>query len=143
MQLSEEAKHTLLVAVHQLIEEQAGACANDVFRGETVGLDYPPNGGLSTKEVVALQTIQGNALVQAALRKVLASCAAGVVFDLLGIIDGTIDPEHGDWSGVMLIDRPEEVEEHRQFLHDAFFETYWDWRTKRRNKNWRLDNLPD
>jgi hypothetical protein len=45
--------------------------------------------------------------------------------------------------GVMLVDRPDEIEEHWQFLHDAFFETYWDWRAMRRNRTWRLDNLPD
>jgi hypothetical protein len=46
MQLSEENRRVLLVAVHQLIEERAAAYANDLFVGRTTQLDYPPNGGL-------------------------------------------------------------------------------------------------
>ncbi len=143
MQFSEENRQTLLVALHQVVEEQAVAHANELVRGRSQRLDYPSNGGLSAEEAMAIQAIQGNTLLQSALRKILASCAAGAVFDFLNLIDGTSDPEHGDWSGVMLVDRPEEIEEHWQFLHDAFYETYWDWRAKRRNKNWRLDNLPE
>jgi len=142
MELSEENRHTLLLSVHQLIEEQAGAYANDLFQGRALNLDYPPNGGLSVEEAAVLQVVHNNTLLQAALRKVIASCPAETIFGLLNLLDGTSDPEHGDWGGVLLIDRPDE-EEQRQFLHDAFFETYWDWRAKRRNKNWRLDNLPE
>lgn len=143
MQLSEENRQTLLVALHQVVEEQAAAYANDLFKGRSQRLDYPPNGGLVAEEDAAIQNIQGNVLMQSALRKLFASCTAGVVFDFLNLIDGTSDPEHGDWSGVMLVDRPEEAEEHWQFLHEAFLEAYWDWRAKRRAKSWRLDNLPE
>ena len=140
MQLSEENRQTLLLAIHQSIEEQAGKGANNLFQGRANGVDYPPNGGFTTEEKEALKLLQSNILLQSALRKTLASCAAGVVFDLLNLIDGTSDPENGDWSGVSLIDKAEEADE---FLHDEFFSTYWDWCQKRKNKNWRLDLLPD
>ena len=132
----------LLLAIHQSIEEQAAIGANNLFQGRATGIDYPPNGGFTTEEQEALKLLQRNSVLQAALRKMLASCAAGVVFDLLNLIDGTSDPEHGDWDGVSLIDKTEEVEA-GEFLHDDFFSTYWDWRHKWKNKNWRLDLLPD
>lgn len=140
MQLSDANRHALLLALHQSIEEQATSSANDLFQGRTNGLDYPPNGGFTAAEQEALKLLQGHSLLQAALRKALANCAAGVVFDLLNLLDGTSDPERGNWDGVSLIDKTEGVD---NFLHDEFFSTYWDWRKKRKNKNWRLDILPE
>ncbi|GAA3979551.1 hypothetical protein [Hymenobacter antarcticus] len=142
MQLSEENRHTFLLAVHQLIEEYASGSANDLLQGRTDQLDYPPNGGFTTEEQESLKQLQDNVVLQSAMRKVLASCAGGVVFGLLNLIDGTNEPEHGDWSGVMLVDEAEAAGG-SEFLHDDFFESYWDWREKRKNKDWRLDLLPE
>ena len=142
MQLSEENRHTLLLAIHQSIEEQAAGSANDLFQGHTNGLDYPSNGGFTAEEQEALKLLQGNSIHQTALRKTLASCAGGVVFDLLNLIDGTTDPEHGVWEGVSIIDKAAESDS-EAFLHDEFFSTYWEWREMRKNKNWRLDLLPE
>ncbi|SFQ18957.1 hypothetical protein SAMN04515668_1316 [Hymenobacter arizonensis] len=77
-----------------------------------------------------------------ALRKVLADCAANVVFDLLNLIDGTTDPKQGQWSEVVLVDKPA-YDEHREFLHDEFFGAYWDWQVIRPDKTWRLDLLAE
>ena len=142
MHLSENNRHTLLLAIHQSIEEQAAGSANDLFQGHTNALDYPSNGGFTDEEKESLKLLQNNSALQSALRKTLASCAAGVVFDLLNLIDGTSDPEHGDWDGLSLIDKTEEAEA-GDLLHDDFFGTYWDWRKKRKNRNWRLDLLPE
>ena len=108
----------------------------------TSQLNYPPNGGFTAEEKEALKLLKGNKEILSAMRKVLASCAASVVFDLLNLIDGTSDPENGAWSGVALVDKPEKPAE-TELLHDEFFSTYWDWRQKRKNKNWRLDLLPE
>ena len=143
MKLSEGNRQAFLIAAHQAVEEQAAAYVNDLLHGRRQQLDYPPNGGFTDEEETALKQLQDNMVLHSALRKVLASCAAGTVFDLLNLIDGTNDPEHGDWSGVRLVDRQEEMEEHWEFLHDAFFDTYWNWRETRQNTNWRLDLLPD
>lgn len=142
MELSDNNRSTLLLAVHQVIEEQAAYGSNNLMNGRTSQLNYPPNGGFTAEEKEALKLLQGNKEILSAMRKVLASCAATVVFDLLNLIDGTSDPEHGDWGGVALVDRPEDAD-NMEFLHDEFFSTYWDWRQKRKNKNWRLDLLPD
>jgi hypothetical protein len=42
----------------------------------------------------------------------------------------------------MLVDESEAAGD-GEFLHDDFFESYWDWREKRKNKDWRLDLLPE
>ena len=143
MQLSETNQHTLMIAINQAVEEYATACANDLIKGRTVELIYPPNGGLTAEETTALLSLRGNEVMQTALRKVLADCAAGVVFDLLNLIDGTTDPKHGEWSGVRLVDAPATDDERRDLLHDEFFAEYWAWREIKPDQSWHLDLLAE
>ncbi|WP_162550056.1 hypothetical protein [Hymenobacter nivis] len=143
MQLSEINRHTFLVAINQSIEEYAAYHADSLLQGESIVPVYPPNGGFTAEETEALQLLQNNPAMHSALRKVLADCAAGVVFDLFNHIDGTTDPKQGGWSPVMLVDEPKNDEEYREFLHDEFFSTCWDWREIRPDKTWRLDLLPE
>ena len=140
MQLSEKNQRTFLVAANESVEEYAASYADDLLQGQEITTVYPPNGGLSSEEAGALKLLQGNKLLHSALRKLLAGCAAEVVSDLLNHIDGTTDPNQGHWSGVMLVDSPEN-DEHRDSLHDDFFDAYWDWREIRPDKTWRLDTL--
>jgi len=140
MQLSEKNQRTFLVAANESIEEYAASYADDLLQGQGITTVYPPNGGLSSEEAGALKLLQGNKLLHSALRKLLAGCAAEVVSDLLNHIDGTTDPNQGHWSGVMLVDSPEN-DGHRDFLHDDFFDAYWDRREIRPDKTWRLDTL--
>ena len=142
MQLSENNRHALMLSIHQSIEEEADVSANGLLQGQVDEPDYPPNGGFTAEEREALKLLQNNEKLQSALRKMLANCAAGVVFNLLNLIDGTSVPEYGDWKGVSLVDKTEEIEG-GDFLHDNFFDTYWDWRETRSAKNWRLDLLPE
>ena len=143
LQLSEANRRTFLVAVNQSVEEYAVGCADELLRGQLEEPNYPPNGGFTAQEAQALTLLQGNEALHSALRKVLASCAAGVVFDLLNHIDGTSDPKQGEWAGVILVDRPRGDKEDREFFHDDFFDAYWDWREIRPDKTWCLDTLPD
>jgi len=140
MKLSEENKKTLLLSVHKAIEEYAGHTANHLFHNRTNKLiNYPPNGGLTEEEKEALGQLKENEVLKSALRKVIAGNTADVFFDFFNILDGTADPETGKWSEVLLIDKPEDFDDHQEFLHDSFYETYWDWKEKRKNKNWSLD----
>lgn len=143
MKLSESNQHTLLVAIHQSIEEGAAYYAKNLLEGQKEAPNYPPNSGFTSEERKALELLQGNNALHSAMRKILASCAAGPVFDLFSYLDGITDPEHGDWSGAALVDRPEEVEEKEEFLHDEFYTAYWDWRKIRPDKTWYLDTLPE
>lgn len=58
------------------------------------------------------------------------------------IIDGTADPDPGTgkWTEVMLVDRPGDLEVDVECLHDDLYGTYWDWKERRQNTNWSLDN---
>lgn len=39
-------------------------------------------------------------------------------FDFFCIIDGVGDPDDPEWTGVLLIDKPADFDEHVEFLHD-------------------------
>ncbi len=145
MKLSENNKKSLLVSIHQLIEEYASHTANDLEYKRTKRLiNYPSNGGLTEAEKLELGQLEINPTLKSALRKVLASNSAGVFFSFLNIIDGTADPniEFGEWGEVMLVDFDEE-NEMDSMLHDDFYGTYWDWKEKRPNPGWKLDLLDE
>jgi hypothetical protein len=142
MQLSEENKRTLLINLHKSIEEAASTTANNVFHGRSNQLvNYPPNGGLTENEIRAIEDLKGNEDLKSALRKLFASTASDVLFDFFNIIDGTSDPDPGtgQWSEVIIVDKPEDFDDDVEFLHDDFYGSYWDWKEKRVNKNWSLD----
>ncbi len=140
MKLSEENRRILLVNLHNLIAQYANMTANHI-QHERINqlINYPSNGGLTGKEKSELKKLKGNEELKSALRKVLASNSADVIFSLLNIIDGTADPdiESATWSEVMLVDFSEE-NEMTEMLHDEFFSTYWDWKEKKK-MNWNLD----
>ncbi|MDO1451569.1 hypothetical protein Q0590_35180 [Rhodocytophaga aerolata] len=146
MELSEKNLKTLLISVHRGIEESANKTANNIFNARLGKLiDYPPNGGLTDEEKEALKELKGNEDLKTALRKVIASSTANAFFDFFNLIDGTTDPEPGTgkWTEVLIVDKPKDFDEDQAFLHDEFYATYWDWKKKRKNKNWQLDLLDE
>jgi len=143
MKLSENNKKTLLVSIHQSIEENASHTVNELENKRINQLiNYPPNGGLTESEKLELEKLEINPTLKSALRKVLASNTGDVFFSFLNIIDGTADPnvEFGEWGEVMIVDFEEE-NEIESMLHDVFYGTYWDWKEKRGNPGWKLDLL--
>ncbi len=143
MKLSETNRKTLMLYLHKSIEECADQAATQINDGEASEMIvYPPNGGLTDEEQAALDNLKHNDILRNALRKVLADNASAVLFRFLNVIDGTGDPDTGEWSDVILADRPDDFDEDQEFLHDAFFETYWDWRAMR-TANFKLDLLDD
>ncbi len=144
MKLSIKNRNALLISLQQSIEELADTKASDIFEGKTNQLiNFPPNGGLTKLEEYAVKALEGNEHLKSALRKILASNSTDVLFDFFNNIDGTTDPDDEDWTGVMLVDTPENNDENRDFLHDELYTSYWDWRKKRTNRTWRLDLLDD
>ncbi|MEP0264289.1 hypothetical protein [Dokdonia sp.] len=132
---------SLLISIHQLIEENASHTANDLENKRIQRLiNYPPNGGLTESEKTELSKLTINPTLKSALRKILASNTADCFFSLLNIIDGTADPtvEYGEWSEVMLVDHEEE-HDMESMLHDDFYGTYWDWKEERTHPGWELD----
>jgi hypothetical protein len=144
MKFSDENRKTLMIHLHQTIEHQALSVTDNLLNREYSRLAvYPPNGGLTSSEIEALEVIKGNESLRSALRKVLADNSAFVLFDLFNMIDGTGDPDPaiGEWSEVVIIDRPEDYIEDHEMLHDEFFSTYEDWKAMRPDTDWSPDNL--
>jgi hypothetical protein len=144
MKLSPANKTTLFIHLHKSIEEAATETANHIIQGRYNDLiNYPPNGGLTENEIRSLEELRGKEDLKSALRKILASTTADVFFDIFNIIDGTVDPDPAShqWTELMLVDKPADFDDQAEFLHDDFFSTYWDWKEKRKNTNWSLDNL--
>ena len=144
MEFSEENRTTLMIHLHQTIEQQTVNVTDDLLNGEYSKLAiYPPNGGLTAREIEALEILKGNEGMRSALRKILADNSAAVLFDLFNVIDGTGDPDPatGEWSEVVIIDRPDDYAENHEMLHDEFFSTYDEWKAKRSDTDWSLDNL--
>lgn len=142
MKLKQDNRNTLMITLHQKIEEYADVSSDLILKGEiSENLSYPPDYGLTDEELCELEKLKGNEVLKSALRKVLADNSAGIVFELMNLLDQTTDPdiEMGEWSGISLIDYNEEVEEDDIMLHDNFFETYSEWKKKRENKDWQLD----
>lgn len=138
--LSPAQLDALMLEVHQAIEDSARIATGSLTpEGRPPHLAYPPNGGLSDEESVALSGLAENPHVVSGLRKVIADAIATPFFRFLNLLDGTGDPLHlkdDDWPGFELV----EAENGQQMLHDYFFESYWAWRERRPDPGWRLDN---
>ncbi len=144
MELSNKNANTLLLDTHQDIDEYADTLVTNMLdKKEFNFLTYPPNGGLTALEIEELQKLDNNEHLKNALRKVIADNSAGIVFSMLNLFDGTGFPKSvkGDWTGLKLIDEEpnENSEPVDDWLHDKFYETYWDWKKIRGDKKWKLD----
>ena len=142
MKLSEENKSILLVSIHKSIEESANTNASHLFHGRLSKLiNYPSNGGFTPAELIALDEIKGKETLKSALRKIMANSTADVFFEFFNVVDGTADPDpsNSKWSEVMIVNKPSDLDEDREFWHDDFYGSYWDWKEKRKNSNWSLD----
>ena len=144
MELSNNNAKTLLLDTHQDIEEYADTLVTNILdKKEFDFLSYPPNCGLTDLEIDELKKLDNNEHLKNALRKVIADNSAGIIFNMLNLFDGTGFPknENDDWTGLKVIDEEpnENSEPVEDWLHDKFFETYWDWKKIRGDKKWKLD----
>lgn len=144
MSLSNANAKTLLLDTHQDIEEYADILVTNIIdKKDFTFLVYPPNCGLTDREIEELKKLDNNEHLKNALRKVIADNSAGIVFNMLNLFDGTGSPknDNNDWTGLKVIDDEpnEDSEPVDGLLHDKFYETYWDWKKIRGDKNWKLD----
>jgi hypothetical protein len=131
MKLSENHLKTLMLSLHQKIDETAEYHSNNIDTGKTEdSIVYPPGATLDPNEIAELEKIKNNQVLKSALKKIIADGSANVLFDLFNFIDGTTDPneEIGEWEGIHLVDYSEDFEENDEMLHDNFFGSYWDWK---------------
>ena len=148
MKLSNTNAQTLLLDTHQDIEEYAdNLVINILEKREFDFLSYPPNCGLTNLEILELKKLENNEHLKNALRKVIADNSAGIIFNMLNLFDGTGFPknDNNNWTGIKVIDEEpnENSEPVDDWLHDKFYETYWDWKKIRVDKKWKLDNLEE
>jgi hypothetical protein len=134
--LEEIDRRALFHEMHRTIEETATVTVRNLMRGSS-DLTYPPNCGLSSDEIAALQSLKKTPAMETALRKVIADAAAYPIFHLLSIADGVADPP--DINEVSADDQTAvEIT-----LHDGFYESYWAWRRRRPDPGWRLDTYAE
>ena len=148
MNLCNKNAQILLLDTHQDIEEYADTLVTNILdKKEFDFLAYPPNCGLTELEIEELKKLDNNEHLKNALRKVIADNSAGIVFNILNLFDGTGFPknDNGDWTGLKVIDEEpnENSEPVDDWLHDKFYETYWDWKKIRGDKEWKLDTYKE
>lgn len=146
MKASEHNIETLMISLHKKIEEYSDFLTTQIENGKPIEhVNYPPNNGFSEKEIKSLQELSSKEDLKSALRKLVADSMAGVLFDFFNFIDGTSDPDEklGKWSELSLVDKNDNIEPPNDMLHDKFFETYWEWRKIRPNKEWKLDTYEE
>ena len=147
MKVSTDNLNVLFLQIHKVIEETADNVATSLTNHSAAdSISYPPNGGLTELEIESLNTIKSDDNLKSGLRKVIADSCAFVVFDLLSNIDGVSDPETDfeKWKGIKLVDNSDDIEAPDDLmLHDKLYDSYWDWRKRRENKKWKLDNHVD
>jgi hypothetical protein len=144
MELSNQNAIALLLDLNQDIEEYAEATVKNIIEDKNFDfLTYPPNNGLTELEKAELNKLGNNEHLKNALRKILADNSAGIIFNMLNLLDGTGSPKlhYDDWTGVKLIDEETDTdaEPFPDTLHDGFYETYWEWKKIRGDKGWKLD----
>ena len=143
----------LLLEINQNIEEYADITVKKMFEEKDFDfLCYPPNCGFTELEKQELLKLQDNEHLKNALRKVIANSSAGIVFDIFCLTDGVGCPknDYENWTGLRIVN-VEDIDEkiliegvlEEVYLHDEFFEKYWDWKAIRGNKTWKLDTYDD
>lgn len=140
-QISDERFRALMIAANAAVEDAAVDTLERLLAGGDDPV-YPPNGGLTEEERSALPARPLTPIQRDAFRKVLAEAAATAMFRVFAVIDAVGDPEGYDglWLPVHLCEP--EGDEHQEMLHDEFFDAYWDWRSERGDRGWRLDRAP-
>lgn len=141
--ISDKQKQALFLDLHRAIEESAINVVEQIRSTKDVSLPYPPNGGLSDNELAEINQLNLNPAAESALKKIVADAASYPVFRLLSLIDGVSDPHELQefWTGLRLSSISNGDEEFESMLHDDFFDSYWEWRKKRPDQSWKLDNL--
>ena len=122
----------LLWETHAEIEDAARVVLSSIGSGQgSPGVSYPPNGELTAEEREALHGLQLDSVQRSGLRKLITDAASRPFFRVFCLIDGVGDPEQhpmDEWLGLRI--RKAEVDDPQgEMLHDAFFESWWAWKS--------------
>lgn len=144
MPVDKATREAFLVDVHRYIEEQATKAAEILCRLRPPdAIAYPPNGGLTRDEELALSSSGALGSDVSAYRKIVADAIASAFFRFFAVVDAVGEPVSfsGPWLPLTFEVAGDDSDE--SMLHDEFFDTYWDWRELRPDPGWRLDKLYD
>lgn len=126
--LSDRHRRILLVELHRLIHSYASGLAADLSRGTVRQPTYPPDVRIDEAERAVLERVTLDEVGRSAMSKVIANAIAGTVFETFSVMDMVAEPAafpgEEQWPGAVLA---EWDDEHHEFLHDEFYETYWDY----------------
>lgn len=127
--ISDKQRKALFINLHRAIDEAVTYTIDNLTTPKDLNLAYPPNSGLTEEEIKAVEALQMDQTLKNALEKILADAASYPVFRLLSLIDGVSDPVGLDefWPGFILEPKEDDEDLNDSFLHDEFFDTYWDW----------------
>lgn len=129
----------LMLYLHNCISESVNWTFDSVDNGKIKDMiSYPPNIELNNEELSILKETFADEKVRNAMRKVMVNSAMYPIFDLFNFIDGTGDIPNADYEVLELVqcnyEDIDNFEDRCEFLHDYFFETYWDWKEKKESK---------
>jgi hypothetical protein len=118
----------LLVELHRQVAAASKDCVAQLTPDQLVAdLAYRPGVTLTPDEKVALAALRLNDAARTGLVKLVADAAAAAFVGFFCVMDGVGDPADADaqvWLGVQLAEP--DGKDH-EMLHDAFFESYWDY----------------
>jgi hypothetical protein len=142
--LTEIQRRALLLDMHRSIEEVSTKVASQLVSSTRPTLVYPPNAGLNSAEAQAVGQLKAIPGLESALRKIIASAASEPLYHLVCILDGIGDPSNfeGPWLGARIepvSDVSDEAQEDVEPLRYDFYDFYWEWRKRRPDPGWRLD----
>ncbi len=103
---------------------------------------YPPEGGMTPEERLALQSLNLSPAAKSGLAKIIRHASITPVFDLLTLIDGVADPEIGDfkpWLGIRLslnsVDDTDDTGNSHMMWHDELYDSYWAYKDYKQQKS--------
>ncbi len=128
--MEEKIIHSLLLETHAAIEAAAEDSISNLTSPE---VGYPPNAGFTDSELTALKKLNLSEDAKTGLIKLIRDACSYPVFHLLSLMDGVTDPDSSDldeWEGVSLSPKQEDDED-GEMMHEAFFDSYWDYEKTR------------
>ena len=112
MNLSDTNRKILLDYIIDILRKRASSISKE-FLSKKFN-DFPAN-DQEARDWSKLKSIEH---IQPLLQRLLEMNATDVLLELFCLIDGAAHPENTDWTGVLLVDMPEDFDEYVVFLHD-------------------------
>ena len=130
-----DSRKIFLIELHEIIKNSSKI--RDQLAYPTEENNRTEQFKLNIEEVAALKNYDFDDAALSAIEKIVRDNMMGAFFDAFSLMDAVGDPEIMEvdktWLGLTLLERKvDEEEDDDVFLHDEFFEVYWDWLEQRK-----------